>query len=282
MKDLKTTFLLIIIQLCPVLIFSQELSAGLKAGINIIPLEKNDLKGNLLAPGFNAGGVFQWKVNDFFSLGTEISFTTRKKTYETNSTLSLIDKLKSNFFYDLLPEETREIIDSIIGMNTFINDKVYNKATGVVSLGYIEIPIIARFHYKSLSVATGPYVSFLVSGKVNEQLSQSIPLLETAAFLDTIPFFSTMVNGMFPGYSKPYLTEEKTRKNLVTVDYGFIADISYSINKNFNIGIRYTRGLTNYRSPIIYKKDYLSSFSFSLSYMFNFEIKQKSKSMLDH
>jgi hypothetical protein len=278
----KITYLLLIFLLTPVIIFSQDLSAGLKAGINIIPLEKNDLKGNLLSPGYNIGGVFQWKVNDFFSLGTEVSFTTRKKTYETNSSASFVDKLKSNFFYDLLPEETRDLIDSLIGMNTFINDKVYNKTTGAVSLGYIEIPIIARFHYKSLSIATGPFVSFLVSGKVKEELTQSIPLFEAATFIDTIPFFSTMVNGMFPGYSKPYITEEKTRKNLVTVDYGFIADISYRINENFNLGIRYTRGLTNYRSPIIYDKDYLSSFSFSVSYMFNFSVKQKSKSMLGH
>lgn len=277
---LKTLALLLMIAFSPAVLFSQNFSAGVKAGVNLIPLEKTDLKGNLLAPGINAGGVFEWKVNDWFSLGTEVSFTTRKKTYETNSSSSFIQKLTSSFFYGMLPEDTRNLIDSLIGLNTYINDKVYNKTNGAVNLGYIEIPLVARFNYKNLSVATGPYISFLVSSRVKEELNQRIPLMETATFLDSIPIFTTFVKGLFPGYSTPYTSDIKTNKNLVTIDYGFIADISYRLNENFNIGVRYARGLTNYRSPIMYEKDYLSTFSLSLSYMFNFQPKAKSKSML--
>lgn len=258
--------------------FGQKFSVGGSAGLNVMPVEKSDFKGHLYSLGYHVGATADYKINEWFSVSAELVYTTQKKTYELYDTTSFIETLNNNPLLGFLGIDINDILDSLGGIENFVNDHVYNTTRGVTNLGYIKIPVLAKFNYKSLYFSVGPYVSFLVSNKATEEFTQHIPIVETLTGLDTIPFYSSIINGTFPGYSTPVTSNIKGDKNIRKIDYGIIADITYRLDNNFTVGFRYTQGLINYRSPEIYKRDYLSSFNFSIGY--NFKIRKDTRSML--
>lgn len=277
MKKLVFIFLLALI--FSSVTFGQRFSVGGRAGLNVMPLENTDLKGHLYSLGYHAGATADYKVNEWFSISTEIDFTTRKKSYELYDTSSFIETLSANPLLSFLGVDINDILDSLGGIDNYVNDNVYNTTRGITSLGYIKIPILANFNYKDLYFSVGPYVSFLVSAKSTEEFSQHIPIVETMTGLDTIPFYPMIIKATFPGYSTPVTSNINGDKNIRKIDCGIIAGISYRLDNNFTVGFRYTQGLLNYRSTEIYKNDYLSSFSFSIGY--SIKIKRDTRSMLN-
>jgi len=255
----------------------QKFSAGAKAGLNIIPLEKQDLKGNLFSPGYHFGAVGSYKINDWFSLSLEVIYTSQKKIYEKFDTTSFIETLAANPLLSIIGVDINDLLDTLGMVTDYINDDVYNTTRAVVNLAYIKIPVLANFNYKSLYISAGPYVSFLVSNKTTEEYRQHLPLIESFTGLDTIPFFSSIISTSFPGCYEPVTTKIEKDKNIRKVDFGVMAEISYRLNNNFTVGVSYHQGLLNYRSPEIYKKDYLSSINFSIGYLFN--LKKNGNSM---
>jgi hypothetical protein len=258
-------------------IYCQNFSVGARTGLNVMPLENNDSKGHLYSLGYHVGATVDYKINNWFSVSAELVYTTRKKTYELYDTASFIETISNNPLLGFLGIDINDVLDSLGGIENYINDNVYNTTKGFVNLAYIKIPVLAKFNYKALYMSVGPYISFLVSDKTTEEFSQHIPIIETMTGLDTIPFYTSIVDGSFPGYSTPVITNIKGNKNIRKVDFGIVADISYRLDNNFAVGFRYTQGLLNYRSPEIYKKDYLSSFNFFIGYIFN--IKKDTKSL---
>ncbi|HNX89558.1 MAG TPA: outer membrane beta-barrel protein [Paludibacteraceae bacterium] len=259
------------------LVSGQKFSAGAKAGLNIIPLEKQDLKGNLFSPGYHFGAVGSYKINDWFSLSLEVIYTSQKKIYEKFDTTSFIETLAANPLLSIIGVDINDLLDTLGMVTDYINDDVYNTTRAVVNLAYIKIPVLANFNYKSLYISAGPYVSFLVSNKTTEEYRQHLPLIESFTGLDTIPFFSSIISTSFPGCYEPVTTKIEKDKNIRKVDFGVMAEISYRLNNNFTVGVSYHQGLLNYRSPEIYKKDYLSSINFSIGYLFN--LKKNGNSM---
>ncbi|HOH84925.1 MAG TPA: outer membrane beta-barrel protein [Bacteroidales bacterium] len=269
---------LLIIAFCALSLagFGQHFNAGAKAGLNMIPLEKNDLKGRLFSAGYHVGAVGSYKVNDWFSVSAEIMLTSQKKTYEKLDTASFLGTLAENPLLSFTGIDIDEIMDTLGMIKDYINDNVYNTRTGVVNLTYIKVPVLACFNYKSLYFSVGPYVSFLLSNKGNEELSQLIPIVETMTGLDTIPFYYSIINAMFPGYSEPLASKVEKDKTIGKIDFGVMAEVSYRLGNNVTLGVSYHQGLLNYRKPEIYKNDYLSSLNFSIGYLFNFPANNKS------
>ncbi|HNX06592.1 MAG TPA: outer membrane beta-barrel protein [Bacteroidales bacterium] len=249
---------------------AQHFFAGAKAGLNLIPLEKHDLKGRLFSAGYHLGGVGYYKVNDWFSVSAEIMLTSQKKTYEKFDTSSFIATLAENPLLSLTGVDINEIMDTLGMVTDYINDNVYNTRTGVVNLTYIKVPVLACFNYKSVYFSVGPYVSFLISNKTNEKFRQHIPIVETMTGLDTIPFYNSIINATFPGFSEPLTSKVEKDKTIGKIDFGFMAEVSYRLGNHVTLGVSYHQGLLNYRNPAIYKKDYLSSINFSIGYLFGF------------
>lgn len=275
----KQVFIFLLTLIFSTVTFGQRFSVGGRAGLNVIPLENNDLKGHSYSLGYHIGATADYKINEWFSISAEIDYTTRKKAYERYDTTSFIETLNDNPLLGFLGVDINDMLDSLGGIENYVNDNVYNTTRGITSLGYIKIPVLAKFNYKDLYLSVGPYVSFLVSAKTTEEFTQHIPIVETMTGLDTIPFYSTIIDGTFPGYSTPVTSNIKEDKNIRKIDCGIIADISYRLDNNFTVGFRYTQGLLNYRSPEIYKNDYLSSFNFTIGY--SFKIKKDTRSMLN-
>lgn len=258
-------------------VYSQNLSVGAKAGLSVLSLEKDTLKGNLFSLGYHFGGTVNYKINDWFSVSAELLYASQKRTYQLQNTTSFIQTLSNSPLLGLLGIDIGSILDSLSGINQFVNDNVYNNHRAVVNLSYIKIPILASFNYKSLYVSAGPYVAFQIANKTTDELTQHVPIIETLTGLDTIPYYTLLVGTFFPGYSSPVTNDTKGDKQIKMLDVGIIADLSYHIDKHFTVGVRYSRGLMNYRSPQIYKHDALSSIDFSVGYLFN--IAKKSKAM---
>ncbi|HOY32747.1 MAG TPA: outer membrane beta-barrel protein [Bacteroidales bacterium] len=263
----KIVLFIVIFILCGIS-YGQNFSIGGRAGLNVMPFKKDDLNGQLFGIGGHAGIITSYKINDWFSVSAEALYTSRKKTYELNSTGSFIGTLSANPMLAMLGVDINDILDSLGTIQNYVNDTVYNTTRGMANLGYIKIPILLTFNYESLYFSAGPYISFLVSNKSKESFSQHIPIVESLTGLDTIPFYTSIIDGMFPGYNAAVNQNITGDKNIRKVDFGIMADVSYHLDNNFIIGIRYTQGLLNYRDPEIYKKDYLSSFSFSIGYLF--------------
>ncbi|MCK9612913.1 MAG: outer membrane beta-barrel protein [Bacteroidales bacterium] len=273
----KLFFLTISVLLLNSLIASgQKYNVGIKAGMNIIPLEKHELKGNLFNLGYHFGATAEYKVNNWFSVSAELLYTTRKKTYSLYDTSSFIETLSTNPLITMMGMDINDILDSIGDISNYVNDGVFSTTSGYTNLAYIKIPVLAKFNYKSVYFSVGPYVSFLVSDKTIEDYSQHVPLLESVTAFDTIPFFDLLVSGSFPAYKQAIRKEVKNDKNIRNIDVGVIADISYRINGKFTIGARYVQGLLNYRSPEIYKRDYISSLNFYFGYILDFSNKNES------
>jgi len=275
----KQVFICLFVLICSSVALGQKFSVGGRAGLNVMPVEKSDFKGHIFSLGCHVGATVDYKINEWFSISAELDYTTRKKTYELYDTTSFIETLNDNPLLGFLGIDINDILDSLGGIDNYVNDHVYNTRRGISSLGYIKIPVLAKFNYRSLYFSVGPYVSFLVSNKTTEEFAQHIPIVETMTGLDTIPFYSSIINGTFPGYSTPLTSNIKGDKNIRKIDCGIIADITYRLDNDFTVGFRYTQGLLNYRSPEIYKKDYLSSFNFTVGY--NFRIRKDTRSMLE-
>lgn len=249
--------------------FSQDIMVGPKAGLNIIPLEKTELSGNSFALGFHAGGVFEYRFNNWFSLSTDILYSAKRKTYEKLATESLYKKVEG--MLSMFMDSSSNMIDSVIGgFSGYVNDTVYSRTKGFVKMGFAEIPVLAKFRYKSFSFSAGPYVALLFSNSATEELTQEIPLLKTIEpVLDTVPFLPQLIKGMFPGYSEPDVTEIASSDEIKVIDFGFVADITYQTSDNITFSIRYTRGIPNYRSPELRKNDCLSTINISIGYLFS-------------
>lgn len=276
MNSLKSLLFIIVLLFSGVL-FSQEIRLGPKAGLNFNKVEKTELKGNLYAQGFQSGGTFEYWFNSRFSLSADLLYTSKMKGYEINETSSLSKSISPILFF--LPDTVFGFSpQSLIGSaSQYVNDTVYSKTRGTVKLGYIEFPVMAKFHCKGFIFSAGPYLAKLVSNKATEELTRDVPLynaLEPSA--DSVPFLPQLLDYIFPGIEKPKITEDINSSDVKMYDFGFITDLTYKTSGNLTFGIRYTQGLSGYRSPELKKNDYLSTISFSLGYLFNVKKTDKS------
>src|SRR5690606_17176936 len=87
----KIILLLIFGCLIPCSIHAQDISYGLRAGLNLIPFEKTIDHGPVLRPGWNAGAYLNYPLNNFLSLQTELYYTFKASNYSHTDTSSLLD-----------------------------------------------------------------------------------------------------------------------------------------------------------------------------------------------
>ena len=110
---------------------------GFKAGINFSNLYTNNVDSNDLLVGFNGGLFAKLPITSFFAIQPEIYFTTKGSR--------------------------------VAYKNTFVN------GVALFNLNYIEIPVLAVINVsKNFNVHFGPYISYLIDGKVKNDSKASI------------------------------------------------------------------------------------------------------------
>ncbi|MES2837356.1 MAG: outer membrane beta-barrel protein [Bacteroidota bacterium] len=259
---------------------AQNLNFGPRIGANVIYLQENEFKSKDYAFRANFGANAEYSFNEYFSVSADVLFSQKRKLYESFENQSLIKALSNSFLGIGLADS------SLLGVAQFLNDTVYGTTKGSVKLNYIEIPLLAKFNYKGVSVGVGPYFSYLNKVQSVEVMTQESPLLDIAFnALDSIPFagpfIKTAISSQFPGYETPQITESTDKSKYRTVDMGFVVDLSYRFGSNLYTGMRYTRGLTDYRYTQSGSKQVNSVWMFNVGYSFGKKFTSKTKGIYD-
>lgn len=127
----------------------------------------------------------------------------------------------------------------------------------------------------------GPYAGFLIMANQKEETRTQIPLLSV---FDVSQFDTTG----FASFFLPPADETSTNNNSGTrglnkLDIGISVGLGYEIN-NLHFNLMYSQGLLDYRDKDIQgkeKKSALSTFRFSITYLFDLKSNKESKARLN-
>lgn len=238
---------------------AQKLSFGPKAGVNVIPVEKNDVMGNIYKFGWHSGGFFQYKLANNISLQSELYYNIKRKSYAFTDTSSLKDML--NDFGDIASDTSFQQ-----AANAF-NTDVYSKTTGAVRQTHIELPVLVTYNlWKSIEISAGAYVSYLIGAKSYEKLEQDIPLLRATHAFDTIPEVKFFINSYYPAHETPVFTTSSGKSKYTNFDFGWITALAYRTEADIIFNVRYTKGIWDYRDSPSGNKQVHSSLQFSVAF----------------
>lgn len=206
---------------------AQKLILGPEIGTNLIMMERTDLGRNYHL-GWFVGGNVEYELTDYFSLRSGLYFSQRKKMFESADTAQL---------------EVLGFDMSSLGIEG-IDFNIYSKTKGVVSQFGIEIPLLAAFNYKGISIFGGPYMHFM-TGTWSKAITESrIPFLQTFDIDSLDP--TGFLKYLFPPAESSTFNETSSKENLRGFDYGFKTGISYT-SENFRVNLYYVLGIPDYR-----------------------------------
>ena len=183
---------------------AQETKFGVKGGVNFATLT-GDAEDVSMKVGFNVGGFVEIKVSDKFSVQPELLYST---------------------------QGARTEISEFDGFNF----------DAKVNLGYLNIPIMARYYVANkFSLEAGPQVGFLLSAKGKAEVMEGG--VTTSA-------------------------EEDIKDEFESIDFGVNFGAGYDFTKNLSANVRYNFGLTNIAKDSGNDKANNSVLSLSLGYKF--------------
>ncbi len=251
---------------------------GARAGINLLPVPKDEVMGRQNYTGFNGGLFVSKRVYKKLALKVELNYTGKAKQYSYSEKASLLSSF-GNILGGLVNNST------ISSVTQYVNDTVYSNYKGVDKLGFIEIPVILTYNVKQFDFGIGGYTSFLITAKSKQELTQSSSFYNLLQpVIDSLGFAGTLLNGVidgtYPGLKAPVITESTSKDMFVKVDYGMIADITYHYAPNLFFNLRYQYGFPNYRISPLQKPDNYTSFTFSFGYQFGWTRRKSSKSII--
>lgn len=242
--------------------FAQELRLGHEVGLNLINLNKPDLGSNY-AVCWSGGVHSTYSFTDYFSLRSGILVSQRKKYYESADTSQL----------PLIGFDPSSL--GIPG----VDFSVYSTTTVVKTQLGIEIPIMASYNYKGLSIFAGPYVNMMVGAWSKELTKTTIPLLK-AIDIDSLDPSGT-IGAFLPPAENEIFVESSSKSNLRFFDYGFKGGVSFT-GDNFTTSVMYNYGLPDYRiSKGTDDKSSHQYFSVNVAYTFKIWPKNSSSSFGD-
>lgn len=267
MIRLATVFFALLI---PVLSFSQIKSYGLTGGLNLTPIDKTDVDGIIINPGYHGGLFVGYSINDNLSVEAEFLLTRTNKSYgiETISTLDsmLLQGLDmSGLDLDSLNMGGVDLDTTITNLITqYANTDIISRTKGNAALNYFTIPVTVSYRASKFKFSLGAYISILTKVTTTEVLNQDIPLLEALSFVEDNKLFKALISLAYPGLYEPSIDEYTSKTPYNPLDYGVTGGISYDINKSMFISLKYVHGLTNtFKNP----EEGFSTWSKSNSYL---------------
>lgn len=232
---------------------AQKLKLGPEIGFNMISMESSDL-GNSFTPGFHGGANVEYHFTKNFYLRSGIFATQKRQSYSSNDTVLV------NLFG----------LEDLIGIDG-VNLQSYTATRGRIAQLYIELPLMAAYKYKGLSVFAGPYFAYMLTAQKKEIKSVDTPFLRTVDVATLVPdgIDADLLLATLPPAEETTLTESSSKANLRPLDIGLKAGISYQFD-NLTANINYQYGFFDYQTT---SKDVLDNHSyFQLSLNYNFGI----------
>jgi hypothetical protein len=223
----------------------RTISLGPEIGTLIEPIRSNEALGNSFHLGVNGGLHLKYIINDQFSVSLKTLVSTRKKSffYET----SYREESRINEWIETLGPLFG--IDTGFAMfdtnNSFIKITTYNKFNGSHRQLFIDFPITANYTYQNFSVYGGFYVSLLLRNETVTEMYSETPALDLIN-TDSFPEINLVIELLFPNHRKTEVNYNVSKNNLINLDYGIIAGVSYNVNQLYFYA-RYMMGFPDYR-----------------------------------
>lgn len=254
-------FLIFALILCAKLFSQSEknISFGPKLGLSLTQVSKNDIDGRLYKPIINIGGVFNYHLNNYFSLGTELYFSQHVKNYQFTVKESFIKKLSSSL--GIFGGSGTEITDLLSGLGGVLNDTIYSRTRGSLKISTLEIPLMANLHIKNLRLSAGAYAALKIKAVAKEEYKDDVPFLDvTKPIIDSllkagggfvgIPglnLFDLLISPVVPNYKAPKTEINDNVSGINTFAFGFVGDISYLFDKKITLNARINIPFSKYK-----------------------------------
>lgn len=267
----RLLFLYITVFLVSYTATAQNISYGIRAGVNLIPIQPKTIDHSfLLKPGLNAGVYLNYRINKSLSLQPELLYSYKTTSYSKTDTSSLLEIVQ--MFEDINAEDLSEVTD-------YFDMNVYQRTQARVNMNYIELPIMLAYTpFDFLNISAGIYGSYLISAKSFITYKEDIPLLESTNLLDSFPEAAFFIQGLFPAYNEAQTSQISSKSRFSSFDFGVVSSISIKTEKDIIINLRYTRGMWNYNEETFSTKNVHSAFQLILAYpLSNFYIRVKPK-----
>ncbi len=271
---MKKLFLISLLTLLQTFTNAQKVSIGPELGMNIIPIENENL-GRNFQMGFHIGAHLKYHISDNFRISTGLFITQKKKMYLKNDTSSVFELFGDFIQFTGMSEEELDSMVAATGANTDVTEET----KGIVTETFINIPILANYKYKNLNLYLGPYAGFLLTANRKEETRTQIPLLNV---FDISQFDSTgFASAFLPPADETNSSQTSGKNGLNSVDIGMIAGIGYEMN-NLHFNLMYSQGFLDYRSEQG-EEDLspLNTFRFSIVYLFDLKPNIESTPRID-
>lgn len=222
---MKTTLIAITLFVSS-LSFSQKLHLGPELGMNLIKLDENKI-GNNYQPSWHSGLAVEFEFTNWLSAKSGVFYTQKRQAFSSNDT--------SVFpLVNLIAEGGIEGID----FNT------YSETEGRHTQNYLQIPLMASFNWKGLSLSLGGYLGYQFSSRTREMEITNTPFVTT---IDIESFDqSGMISSFLPEPHTETFTESSNSTSLRTFDHGFKGAIGYKM-KHVGVNLSYLMGSPDYR-----------------------------------
>lgn len=248
---------------------AQKAKLGPQFGMNLIQLEKED-HGRNFHPGWYGGAAFDYDFNNWLSIQTGIMYSQKRQTFTDSDTTAF------DFF---------GLIDSSFAIEG-IDLNTYTKIEGRTSQHYFDVPIMASFKYKGMSLNVGGYVGFMFTARTRQKEITNTPFIQTIDPAVLIEGFTgtdstggsggggfggfdvnSLISSLLPAGYEEEFTEATGMTGLRIFDYGVRANIGYQPNQ-FGVYAGYQFGIPDYRKSPTEKTQRHHFVQFSIRYMF--------------
>lgn len=207
---------------------AQQWQVGPDVGMNALPVEKNDF-GMFVQPAVVGGAFVRFELNDQWSFRSGAYFAQKKHQY------TIVDSGQINLF---------GFEDQIDGLEN-VDLSTYDYTNGNVSQYYIEIPLLAEFHWSNYYAFAGPYASYQLFARSRIEEISEAPALQVID-LDAID-----PDGQFSVFlPEPYtynFRESSSRSGLNDWDAGLRAGAGIVMG-HFEFSAAYNFGFLPFRS----------------------------------
>ncbi len=221
------------------------LSLGPEIGTLIEPLRGKEALGNSFHLGVNGGLHLKYFITNQFSVNFKTLISTRKKSFFYETSFREEERI-NEWIKTLGPLFGIDTNFAILDTNgSFVKITTYNKFNGSHRQLFLDFPITASYTYQNFSVYGGFYVSLLLRNETVTEMYSETPVLDLFN-TDSFPEINLVIELLFPNHRKTEVNYNVSKTNLISIDYGITAGVSYHV-KQLYFYARYMMGFPDYR-----------------------------------
>ena len=215
-----------------------QIYVGPEFGSNFIEVKNEDI-GRSFQPGWFAGGIFEYRFNNWFGIKTGVNYSQKRQAYsEYDTTLFSIPG------FDIAGLLGGTL--SGLGINLDLN--TYSETHGRIASHYIEIPLLARFSWKDYYIGVGGFGGFMLSAKTKTYSKERTPFVD---IIDLEPIIALLgqpeLAFLIPPASDEVSASTSSKGGLRSWDYGLKGVLGYQ-SEHFGFNASYQYGLPDYRT----------------------------------